>query len=220
MESDLYKTIAEPATSELRERASRFMGFAFPLVSLSDFSRYLNDVRSIHPKATHHCYAYRFGPDEHQYRANDDGEPSGSAGKPILGQIDSFGLSNVLIIVVRYYGGTKLGVPGLIQAYRDAARATLESAEIVDGYYCTRLKIIAEYPAIPDVMYVGKQYDWLIVDQLYTAAHQTLIVDVRKSVYPAIWEDLQTKAGGMYPDELREGKRSASVLVTPLEDHD
>ncbi len=218
--SDHYRTLAAPATSDLRERASKFLGFAFPLTNQTEYQQFLEETKSLHPKATHHCYAYRFGPGDDQYRANDDGEPSGSAGKPILGQIDSFGLSNVLIIVVRYYGGTKLGVPGLIQAYRESAKLAIESAEVVDAYYMVRLEVIAEYPTIPDVMYVGKQYDWVMIDQSYTTTHQTIIIDIRESVYLSFWNDLQIRAGGMYPDDLKEGKTSLTVQISRLTDHD
>lgn len=218
--ADHYLTLAAPAISDLRERASKFLGFAFPLTDQTDYQRYLDEVKALHPKATHHCYAYRFGPGEDQYRANDDGEPSGSAGKPILGQIDSFGLSNVLIIVVRYYGGTKLGVPGLIQAYREAAKLAIESAEIVQAYYTVRLKITAEYPTIPDVMHVGKQFDWSIIDQTYSPTHQSLVIDIREADYAAFFDALQVRAGGMYPDDLKEGKTSTTIHISNVEDHD
>lgn len=220
MGSDHYRTLAAPASSDLRERASKFLGFAFPLRHKTDYQDYLEDIKTLHPKATHHCYAFRFGPGEDQFRANDDGEPSGSAGRPILGQIDSFGLSNVLIIVVRYYGGTKLGVPGLIQAYREAAKLAIESAEIIDAYYTVRLEITAEYPTIPDIMHVGKQYDWMIIDQTYTSTHQTMIVDIRQAGYSKFCDELQIRAGGMYPDDLKAGKTSQAIQISKVEDHD
>lgn len=220
MSSDHYRTLAAPATSDLRERASKFLGFAFPLVQKTDFQNFLEEIKVLHPKATHHCYAYRYGPGEDRYRANDDGEPTGSAGKPILGQIDSFGLANVLIIVVRYYGGTKLGVPGLIQAYREAAKLAIESGEIIDAYYTIRLKITAEYPTVPDVMHVGKQYDWVMIDQTFTATHQSMIVDIREAVSTAFIDELQIRAGGMYPDDLIEGRTSQTIQISQVEDHD
>ncbi len=218
MEADQYRTIANAATSEIRERASKFLGYAFPLSHPHHWQDYLEEVKQLHPKATHHCYAYRYGPGTDLYRANDDGEPSGSAGKPILGQIDSFGLANILIVVVRYYGGTKLGVPGLIQAYREAAKLSLESAEIIEAYYYIRLKVRALYPAIPDIMQVGKQFDWNIVDQSYTANAQTITADLREGFYPEFWEELQMKAGGLYPDEIQDGQVSPDIEIERIQE--
>ena len=127
-----FQTIEKPIEDILmKEKGSKFIGFAFPVNSESDIKDSLNQLKSIHPKATHHCYAYRIGMDKNNYRANDDGEPSGTAGKPILGQIDSFGVTNCLIIVVRYFGGTKLGVTGLIDAYKSCAKETLQNTNIV-----------------------------------------------------------------------------------------
>ena len=99
------------------DKGSKFIAYAFPIETPADFKKHLEEIKKEHPKATHHCFAYRLGQNKDQFRANDDGEPSGTAGRPILGQIDSLGLTNVLIIVVRYFGGTLLGVPGLIHAY-------------------------------------------------------------------------------------------------------
>ncbi len=220
METDQYRTIAAEATSEIRERASKFLGYAFPLTHAQEWQAYLEQVKQLHPKATHHCYAYRYGPGTDLFRANDDGEPSGSAGKPILGQIDSFGLANILIVVVRYYGGTKLGVPGLIHAYREAAKLALDAAEIIEAYYTIQLKVKALYPAIPDVMQVGKQFDWQIIDQAYTAEAQTITAHLRESFYIEFWEELQVKAGGLYPDEIQEGRVSPDIEIERIMDHD
>ncbi|MCF8236726.1 MAG: IMPACT family protein [Saprospiraceae bacterium] len=218
MDPDQYRTIAREATSEIRERASKFFGFAFPLLYPLSWQERLDEIRHLHPKATHHCYAYRYGPGTDVFRANDDGEPSGSAGKPILGQIDSFELANILIIVVRYYGGTKLGVPGLIHAYREAARMALESAEIVEAYYHIRLKVKVLYPMIPDVMHVGKQYDWQIIDQSYTADAQTITADIRESFYREFCDEMQIKAGGLYPDEILDGKLSPDIEIKRIQE--
>lgn len=217
--SDFYQTIAGPATAEIRERASKFKSYAFPLKKEEDWTRYLESVKVEHPKATHHCYAYRFGPGTDHYRANDDGEPSGSAGKPILGQIDSFGLSNVLIVVVRYYGGTKLGVPGLIQAYRESARLALQEAEVVDAYYQTMVKITATYAIMPEIMQVGKQFDWTILEQRYGTSGQTIFAEIRQSAYERFWEAVQIEAGGLYPDEVKQGKQSDQIRIEQLASH-
>ncbi len=140
-----YKTIAGSSESLFKDKASKFIGFAFPASTEEQIKESLDSLKEIHPKATHHCYAWRLGIDKQYYRANDDGEPSGSAGKPILGQIDSFGLSNVLIVVVRYYGGTKLGVPGLINAYREAAKLAIEETSIIEKETSSIAKVKFSY---------------------------------------------------------------------------
>lgn len=130
MDEFSFKTIAKRTEEVLmREKGSKFIGYAFPLNDEEEFRGYLNDIKALHPKATHHCYAFRIGKNGENYRANDDGEPSGSAGLPIFNQILAAGLTNVLVIVVRYYGGTKLGVAGLIKAYKETAQQALAQAE-------------------------------------------------------------------------------------------
>lgn len=140
-----YFNIAAPIEGFFENKGSKFIAFAFLCYSEEDFQEHLNDIKEKHPKATHHCYAYRIGIDKNNFRANDDGEPSGSAGKPILGQIDSFELSNILIVVVRYYGGTKLGVSGLIQAYKKAAQDALQNANIIQKETTIDIEIICDY---------------------------------------------------------------------------
>src|SRR4051812_33732861 len=108
---EFYYTIERPATTELKERGSKFIAYAYPINSVDDFKNRLNELKKLHPKATHHCFAYRIGTDGNNFRVSDAGEPSGTAGKPILGQIDSRQLTNILVAVVRYFGGTLLGVP-------------------------------------------------------------------------------------------------------------
>ena len=117
-ESEFYKTIDQPAVAEYKDRGSKFLAFANPIVTADDFKKQLFFLKKAHPKAAHHCFAYRIGTDGNSFRVSDDGEPSGSAGKPILGQIDSKEVTNITVIVVRYFGGSLLGVPGLINAYR------------------------------------------------------------------------------------------------------
>lgn len=127
-----YKTINSPVTDViLKEKGSKFIGYAFHANDLQEVRQQLETVREQHPKATHHCYAFRLGLDGSQYRANDDGEPSGSAGIPIYNQLLANELTNILLVVVRYYGGTKLGVSGLVKAYKETAKTVLESSVIV-----------------------------------------------------------------------------------------
>ena len=123
-----YKTITSPTQAEFKDKGSRFIAFAYPIRTLADVKKYLDPLKEEHHKARHWCYAYRLGVDGMQFRANDDGEPSGSAGRPILGQIDSVGVTDVLIVVVRYFGGIKLGAGGLVRAYTDSVVQTLDGA--------------------------------------------------------------------------------------------
>jgi uncharacterized YigZ family protein len=127
-----YKTIEKPIENTLlKEKGSKFIGFAFPVADESELKQALEKIRTEHPKATHHCYAFRMGLQGENYRANDDGEPSGSAGLPIFNQMLAHEITNSLVIVVRYYGGTKLGVSGLVKAYKESAKITLEEAHII-----------------------------------------------------------------------------------------
>ncbi len=132
MSVDNYNTIENPSEGLYREKGSKFLAYAHAVYSEEDIKLVLEDIRKEHPKSRHLCYAYRLGMDKNNYRANDDGEPSGSAGRPILGQIDSFGLTNVLVGVIRYFGGTKLGVPGLINAYKVSTAEALSEATIIE----------------------------------------------------------------------------------------
>ncbi|MDV7398872.1 YigZ family protein, partial [Arthrospira platensis SPKY1] len=125
-----YKTLASSSTGEFKDRGSKFIAYAYPVADEEEAMEKVAELRKEHFKARHHCFAWRFGVDGLRFRANDDGEPSGTAGRPILGQIDSFELTNVVVIVVRYFGGTLLGASGLIQAYRESAAEALRQATI------------------------------------------------------------------------------------------
>lgn len=163
-----YQTIESPVESLIKDKGSKFFGFAYPVQDEEDVKQKLESLREIHPKATHHCYAWRLGLDQHHYRANDDGEPSGTAGKPILGQIDSFQLTNCLVVSVRYFGGTKLGVPGLIAAYKASAKETLMSAQVVQKELFAKFELHADY------QYLNRVYQWVqqnegqILEQILT----------------------------------------------------
>lgn len=137
-----YKTISKPVENVLlKEKGSKFIGFAFPVNNETELKSALEKIRSEHPKATHHCYAFRMGLNGENYRANDDGEPSGSAGLPIYNQLLANEITNVLVISVRYYGGTKLGVSGLVKTYKESAKITLEEAEIITKELEAEIKI-------------------------------------------------------------------------------
>jgi uncharacterized YigZ family protein len=160
-----YKTITSPTTSAFRDRGSRFLGYTFAVRDKEDIKARLRDVKKEHPKATHHCFAYRLGTDGLEFRAADDGEPSGSAGRPILGQIDSTGCTNVLIVVVRYYGGTMLGVPGLINAYKTAAAEALNQAEWIEKWITQTVELSFDYNAMSEVLYLLKQNEAEVIRQ-------------------------------------------------------
>jgi len=213
MTDDTYRTLTEPACGEIRELGSKFLGFAFPLHRFSDWQLHLEEVKAIHPKATHHCYAYVFGREEIRERANDDGEPSGSAGKPILGQLISFGLSNVLVIVVRYFGGKKLGVPGLIQAYRECTKATLNSASFKVDHFMDSYSLEVPYDFVPGTMQFLKGLDARITGTAYHHAGQTIDFLVRAKERPQLERSLHIDVGGIYPDEWEAGKRSDSLQL-------
>jgi len=161
-----YNTIAQPVESLFKDKGSKFLGFAYPVNNEEDIRVHLEYLKELHPKATHHCYAWRLGTDDYHYRANDDGEPSGTAGKPILGQIDAAGLTNCLVVSVRYFGGTKLGVPGLIAAYKASARLTLEATEIVTKIIMHSYKIQCGYESL------NKAYQWIQIHQGIVAGQE------------------------------------------------
>jgi len=160
-----FKTIQEKAYAEFKDRGSKFHGYAFPIKTVEDVKALLQGLKKEHGKAVHFCYAYRIGTDGLQFRANDDGEPSGSAGKPILGQIDSAGLTDVLIVVVRYFGGTLLGVPGLINAYKTAAADSLAVATPIEKNIEFKITLEYDYSIMNEVMQVLKQSEASIYKQ-------------------------------------------------------
>jgi len=164
-EQEYYTTIDRTGSAEFKDRGSRFIAIAMPVTTVEAFKLALNDVKKAHPKATHHCFAYRLGLDGNTHRVSDDGEPSGTAGRPILGQIDSKGLVNVLVVVVRYFGGTLLGVPGLINAYRSAAALALQITPIVQKPIEAAFVVQFDYTQIGEVMALAKQYNCRVVSQ-------------------------------------------------------
>jgi len=153
---DIYKTIQSPSEGLFKDKGSRFIAYAFPVYSEEEIKERLLNLRKDHFSARHHCYAWRLGADKKHFRANDDGEPSSSAGKPILGQIQSFNLSNILIVVVRYFGGTLLGVSGLINAYRSAAKDAIENGQIIEKTVENIILVEFGYESMNNVMKVFK----------------------------------------------------------------
>ena len=164
---DTYRTIEAPSEGLYKEKGSKFIALAYPAYTEDAVKEVLAGLRKQYYDARHHCYAYSLGADKSRYRANDDGEPNHSAGDPILGQIRSFDLSNVLVVVVRYFGGTKLGVSGLITAYKTAAAEALSNATIIEKHETTFLKVNFAYPQMNDVMSLVKEYELGITDQQF-----------------------------------------------------
>lgn len=163
---DTYKTIAHPSEETLfKEKGSKFFGYAFPVISEEDVKSHLEKLRKQHVGAVHFCYAFQIGTEKIQYRANDDGEPSNSAGMPIYGQIQSFGLTNILVVSVRFFGGIKLGVGGLISAYRTSAQMTLEASEIIEKTIDLYYKVGFEYKDINKVMRIIREKNLNVVSQ-------------------------------------------------------
>ena len=162
-----YYSIDKTAVAEFKDRGSRFIAYAYPLKDAEYFKKILQGLKKEHPKAVHHCFAYRIGYDGNNFRVNDDGEPSGSAGKPILNAIDSKQLTNILIIVVRYFGGTLLGVPGLINAYKSAAAMALQLVPFIQYPIEINYQLQFDYTMMNEVMMIVKQFNCTIIKQDY-----------------------------------------------------
>ena len=163
---DTYRTIVQASNEILfKEKNSKFFGYAFPISTEDDVKIHIEQLRKKHPNAGHFCYAYQIGTDSTNYRVNDDGEPSNSAGMPIYGQIQSFSVTNILIVVVRFFGGTKLGVGGLISAYKNTAQLALLSCEIVEKTINLGFKLSFDYQNMNKVMRIIKEKKLEIVNQ-------------------------------------------------------
>ncbi len=183
---DTYRTIAAPGESLYTEKRSRFLAFALHIETEDEVKGLLAEYRKKFYDARHVCYAYVLGTNKERERANDDGEPSGSAGKPILGQIHSFDITNVLIIVVRYFGGVKLGTGGLFSAYKTAAAEALENACIEERIVMSRFTISAPYADADTAMRFIREGDGEIVGREYTATENQLTIEVRISKEKAL----------------------------------
>ena len=185
---DIFKTIKSASEETLfKDKNSKFYGFAFPVNNEDQVKNELEKVKKIHPNAGHHCYAYQIGVEDIIYRANDDGEPNNSAGMPIYGQIQSFDITNVLIVVVRYFGGTKLGVSGLINAYRSSAKITIESSEIIEKIVEVYFKIIFDYDMMSKVLRILKEKNIGLIQQKLELNCEYIIA-VRKKESKSILE--------------------------------
>ncbi|MBN2806277.1 MAG: YigZ family protein [Prolixibacteraceae bacterium] len=178
MEKDTYQSIESKCEGLFKDKGSKFLAFAYPVGNEEEVKAIVQELKKEHYSARHHCYAYRLGCLGEQYRANDDGEPSGTAGRPILGQLLSHELTNILVVVVRYFGGTLLGVSGLINAYKHAAANALEQATVVEHLITNRYRLSFDYPLQNQVMRVIKEDELNIVQSEFGLNCQ-LIVDIR-----------------------------------------
>lgn len=191
---DSYKSIAKLSEGLYREKGSRFLSFAIPVDSLEEVKELLKDYRKRYHDARHLCYAYMLGPERKDFRCSDDGEPSGTAGRPILGQINSAGLTNLLLIVTRYFGGVLLGTGGLVVAYKEAAADAIRHAHVVEKRVDCRLHIKFEYPLMNDVMRVVKELDACVVGQGFDEAC-ILELSVRKRDFSLLSDKLLSIEG-------------------------
>jgi uncharacterized YigZ family protein len=196
-QTDHYLTIDKSAYAEFKDRGSRFLAYAFPMVTTDEFKQQIQLLKKEHAKAVHHCFAYRIGLDGNQFRVSDDGEPSGSAGRPILGQIDSKELTNVGIVVVRYFGGTLLGVPGLINAYKSAAALALQMVPAIQKPIELLYDLQFDYTRMNEVMMVVKQYNCSVISQ-----EMQLFCQLRIGIPKARLEEVVYKFKEMHTVEL------------------
>lgn len=180
MTDDTYKTIADPSEGFFKDRGSKFFAFAYPVRNEEEIKQLLLKLRELHPKAVHHCYAWRLGLDKNCFRANDDGEPSGSAGRPILNTLYSAQVTNLLVVVVRYFGGTLLGVPGLINAYKVSTEEALNHAEIVEKNVTEHYLLTYPYEKMNSVMRMVKEMGLTTYDQQFDMECQ-LKAEVRQA---------------------------------------
>jgi uncharacterized YigZ family protein len=187
---DTYKTISKLAQGTYTEKRSKFLAFAIPVRSLDEVKEHLKFYEKKYFDARHVCYAYMLGAERTDFRANDNGEPSGTAGKPILGQINSFGLTDILIVVVRYFGGIKLGTSGLIVAYKAAAQEALNAADIIEKTVDADISFFFEYPFMNDVMRIVKEESPEIVSQDFDNDCR-MTLRIRKSQFDRLRERLK-----------------------------
>lgn len=196
---DVYQTIAKESQGIFKDKGSKFYAFTFPVKHEEDVKEILARLKKEHHSARHHCYAWRMGTEEITYRANDDGEPSSTGGKPILGQLQSFNVTNILLVVVRYFGGTLLGVSGLINAYRNAAADALKNAEIIQKTIEKEITLNFTYNELAEVMNIIKQENLTVINTMFEEKCN-LIFSVRQSEY----EKAKQKFSNIYGVEIQK----------------
>jgi uncharacterized YigZ family protein len=212
--TDAYKTIAAPSTGEFKDRGSKFIAYAWPVRSETEALAHLENLKKEHFKARHHCFAWRFEPDGSRFRSNDDGEPSGTAGRPILGQIDSFSLTYVVVVVVRYFGGTLLGTSGLIHAYREAAAEALRNAEIIECLVKDVYLLDFDYALMPDVMNALKKLELEVLRQTFEDRGQ-IEIGIRQSETAATLLRFKAQLWKVSEEEAAGVDWPSGMIVTP-----
>ncbi|MBK8556343.1 MAG: YigZ family protein [Lewinellaceae bacterium] len=214
---DAFYTITALATGEFKDRGSKFFGYAFPVTTEAEALEHLEALRKEHFKARHHCYAWRFGVEGTRFRANDDGEPSGTAGRPILGQIDAAGLTDVLVVVVRYFGGTLLGTSGLINAYREGAAEALGAAEKVEKIIKSHFILDFDYALMPDIMQAVKKMELDIVREAFSE-RGLMEIGIRNSEVDETLLDIRAQLWKVSKEEALLLEWPAGLKIQPSND--
>jgi len=213
--TDVFRTITVPVTGEFKDRGSKFLAFAYPVTTEEAALAYLEQLKKNHFKANHHCFAWRLGPDGSRFRANDDGEPSGTAGRPILNQIDALQLTDVAVVVVRYFGGTLLGASGLIQAYRESTAEALRQATIVEKIVSDQFQVDFDYSLMPDIMNALKKLHLEIIREEYLDAGR-IIFGIRQSEVTASLLQMKANIWKVSTEEAAGIEWPGGMKVTPL----
>ena len=191
---DTYKTISSPTENIFRDRGSKFLAYAYPVTSDNDIKPIIAKLKAEHPKANHHCWAIRLGIDRSVFRVNDDGEPSGTAGRPILNTLLSRDITNVLVVVVRYFGGTLLGVPGLINAYKTATEMALDVADVIEKTVNDIYSITFDYIQMNDVMRILKDEQLQVLEKVSELNCQ-IKLSIRKTQVEQVMSKLNKVSG-------------------------
>ena len=216
---DTYQVLAARAEGEYKEKGSKFLAYAYPISSIEDFEYCLEEVKSVHPKARHHCYAYRLGIEGDVFRANDDGEPSGTAGKPILGQLLSQDLSDTLVVVVRYFGGTKLGASGLIRAYKDATFDAIAKANKKNKVLSDEFKLTFDYGEMGHVLNVIKSLHLTITKKVFETIPY-VVVDVPRSQTHKSITQLKSKLLNISEEQINDETEIPFCTIEQILDDD
>jgi len=214
--SDTYRTLAAPGTGTYKDRGSKFVAYAFPVESEEEASGHLESLRKEHPKARHHCFAWRLGTEGRRFRFNDDGEPTGTAGRPILEQIDAAGLTNVVVIVVRYFGGTLLGTSGLIRAYRQSTAEALRQSQPVERTILLRWRVELSYALLPEWTSAARRAGIDTLREEYGTDRVTLLMGVAPSRQKNAWLQLKALLWKSHADDVLERAWPDGVLCLEL----
>jgi len=214
--SETYRTLAAPGTGTYKDRGSKFVAYAFPVESEEEALGHLECLRKEHPKARHHCFAWRLGTEGRRFRFNDDGEPTGTAGRPILGQIDAAGLTNVVVIVVRYFGGTLLGTSGLIRAYRQSAAEALRQGQFIERMVLQHWRVELNYALLPEWIGAARRAGIDILREEYGTDRVTLLMGVAPSRQEEAWLQLKALLWKSHADDVLERAWPDGVLCLEL----